>query len=577
MSYKAHHERSIKDPDGFWGEQAKLIHWEKPFDKVLNYNNPPFAKWFEGGLTNLCYNAVDRHYKSNPDQLALVAVSTETNQEKAYTFKELYEEVNRMAAIYKANGIQKGDRVLIYMPMIAEACFAMLACARIGAIHSVVFGGFASHSLATRIDDAKPKMVVTAEAGMRGGKAVPYKPLLDEAITLATYKPEKVLIVNRGLSEFTTIAGRDLDYATERQKHLNDLVPVEWVDATHPSYILYTSGTTGKPKGVSHTHRNFIQAGQTVPSQTAYGAGEEGPTMTITPEQKPDYAKQLAIALNSQSPTVRALGTEMLKQSITPQKVGADESLVVRDIFGGGGYTPIAKGAEKLPTEYKEYQKAVEGGFKGSFFDYQQALKRAGAPSVSVNTAKDISAQVGDIAKESRVQAAGAVQTADAANRIIQAVDSKNLISGPGANVRLQAAQIADAIGAGGNTTADKIANSRQAVQGLAQLTLQGRKQMRGEGAITESEGKLAERAMSGDLNFTAAEIRQLAEAAKRSAKFTYNQHQNIINTMQNNPDAKGLVPYFQVPADADIFNPRPVGGQSATRTKADQILQGKP
>ena len=138
-------------------------------------------------------------------------------------------------------------------------------------------------------------------------------------------------------------------------------------------------------------------------------------------------------------------------------------------------------------------------------------------------------------------------------------------------------AQIADAIGAGGNTTADKIANSRQAVQGLAQLTLQGRKQMRGEGAITESEGKLAERAMSGDLNFTAAEIRQLAEAAKRSAKFTYNQHQNIINTMQNNPDAKGLVPYFQVPADADIFNPRPVGGQSATRTKADQILQGKP
>ena len=134
-----------------------------------------------------------------------------------------------------------------------------------------------------------------------------------------------------------------------------------------------------------------------------------------------------------------------------------------------------------------------------------------------------------------------------------------------------------DLIGAGGNTTADKIANSRQAVQGLAQLTLQGRKQMRGEGAITESEGKLAERAMSGDLNFTAAEIRQLAEAAKRSAKFTYNQHQNIINTMQNNPDAKGLVPYFQVPADADIFNPRPVGGQSATRTKADQILQGKP
>jgi len=118
MSYKSEHERSIKDPDGFWGEQAKLIHWEKPFNKVLDYANPPFAKWFEGGLTNLCYNAVDRHLKDRPDQIALVAVSTETNLEKAYTFKELYEEVNRMAAIYKANGVKKGDRVLIYMPMI---------------------------------------------------------------------------------------------------------------------------------------------------------------------------------------------------------------------------------------------------------------------------------------------------------------------------------------------------------------------------------------------------------------------------------------------------------------------------
>jgi len=250
MSYKAHHERSIQDPDGFWGEQAQLVHWEKPYKSVLNYSNPPFAKWFEGGLTNLCYNAVDRHLKDRANQTALVAVSTETNIEKAYNYQELYEEVNRIAAILKANGVQKGDRVLIYMPMIAEACFAMLACVRIGAIHSVVFGGFASHSLASRIDDAKPKMIITAEAGMRGGKAVPYKPLLDEAITLATSKPEKVLVVNRGLVDYTPIAGRDLDYATERQKHLNDIVPIEWVDSTHPSYILYTSGTTGKPKGV---------------------------------------------------------------------------------------------------------------------------------------------------------------------------------------------------------------------------------------------------------------------------------------------------------------------------------------
>ena len=217
MSYKAFHERSIKDPDGFWGDLAKLIHWEKPFKKVLEYSNPPFAKWFEGGQTNLCYNAVDRHLGDRADQVALVSVSTETNQEKAFTFKELYTEVNRMAAILKANGVQKGDRVLIYMPMIAEACFAMLACARIGAIHSVVFGGFASHSLASRIDDAKPRMIITAEAGARGGKPVPYKPLLDEAIQLATEKPEKVLLVNRGLTEYTTVQGRDLDYATERQ------------------------------------------------------------------------------------------------------------------------------------------------------------------------------------------------------------------------------------------------------------------------------------------------------------------------------------------------------------------------
>ena len=280
MSYKAHHERSIKDPDGFWGEQAKLIHWQKPFDKVLNYDNPPFAKWFEGGLTNLCYNAVDRHVPERAKQIALVAVSTETNQEKTYTYQELYEEVNRMAAIYQANGIKKGDRVLIYMPMIAEACFAMLACARIGAIHSVVFGGFASHSLASRIDDAQPKMIVTAEAGARGGKAVPYKPLLDEAITLASYKPEKVLIINRGLVEFTTVAGRDLDYASERQKHLNDIVPIEWVDATHPSYILYTSGTTGKPKGVQRDTGGYAVA--LAASMKHIFTGSAGETMFCT-------------------------------------------------------------------------------------------------------------------------------------------------------------------------------------------------------------------------------------------------------------------------------------------------------
>ena len=202
-AYKTFHERSIKDPQGFWAEQAQLIEWFKPFDQVLDYSKPPFAKWYVGGKTNLCHNAVDRHLKTQADARALVAVSTETDQEKVYTFKELHTEVNRMAAILKAQGVAKGDRVLIYMPMIAEACFAMLACARIGAIHSVVFGGFASHSLASRIDDAKPKMVISAEAVARGGKAVPYKPLLDEAIQLATHKPEHVLIVDRRLVEFT--------------------------------------------------------------------------------------------------------------------------------------------------------------------------------------------------------------------------------------------------------------------------------------------------------------------------------------------------------------------------------------
>jgi len=260
IGYKSFHENSIRDPKVFWSEQAKLVDWHQPFSQVLDYSKPPFAKWFVGGQTNLCHNAVDRHLKDRASQIALVAVSTETNQEHAYTFLELHDEVNRMAAILQANGVKKGDRVLIYMPMIAQACFAMLACTRIGAIHSVVFGGFASHSLASRIDDAKPKMIITAEAGMRGGKAVPYKPLLDEAITLSTAKPEKVLIVNRGLSEYTTVANRDLDYATEREKHLNTKVPVEWVDATHPSYILYTSGTTGKPKGVQRDTGGYAVA-----------------------------------------------------------------------------------------------------------------------------------------------------------------------------------------------------------------------------------------------------------------------------------------------------------------------------
>jgi propionyl-CoA synthetase len=165
-----------------------------------------------------------------------------------------------MAATLKALGVGKGDRVLIYMPMVAEACFAMLACARIGAIHSVVFGGFASHSLASRIEDAKPTAIVSSDAGMRGGKVVPYKHLLDEAISLSAHKPAKVLMVNRGLAEFPKVAGRDEDYATLRAAHMDDVVPCEWVASNHPSYILYTSGTTGKPKGVQRDTAGYAVA-----------------------------------------------------------------------------------------------------------------------------------------------------------------------------------------------------------------------------------------------------------------------------------------------------------------------------
>ncbi|HRE17708.1 MAG TPA: acetyl-coenzyme A synthetase N-terminal domain-containing protein, partial [Rhodocyclaceae bacterium] len=178
-TYQDFYQRSLNDRDGFWREQAQLIDWQQPFDQVCDFSRPPFAKWFVGGKTNLCYNAVDRHAAKRPNDRALVYISTETDEEKIYSFAELQAEVMRMAAIMQSLGVKKGDRVLIYMPMIAEATFAILACARIGAIHSVVFGGFASGSLATRIDDAKPVLVVSSDAGMRNGKAVPYKHLLD--------------------------------------------------------------------------------------------------------------------------------------------------------------------------------------------------------------------------------------------------------------------------------------------------------------------------------------------------------------------------------------------------------------
>ena len=254
MSYADFYRTSIEDPETFWRKEAERIDWHQPFSQVLDYSRPPFARWFVGGQTNLCHNAVDRWASRQGEQTALIAITTETPDgtpsEKTWSFIELQAEVERMAAIMQSLGVRKGDTVLIYMPMIAEATFAMLACARIGAIHSVVFGGFASNSLATRIEDAKPVLIVSADAGSRGGKPVPYKPLLDQAIQLSAHKPSHVLLVDRQRVAMDTTPGRDVDYATLREQYFNAKVPVTWLDSEDISYILYTSGTTGRPKGV---------------------------------------------------------------------------------------------------------------------------------------------------------------------------------------------------------------------------------------------------------------------------------------------------------------------------------------
>ena len=258
-NYEKLYERSLDDPEGFWAEAAEDVHWYKKWDKVFDDSRQPFYEWFKGGVVNSCYNALDLHVANGrADQLALVYDSPVTDTIKTFTYRELLDEVARFAGVLASQGVEKGDRVVIYMPMVPEAAVAMLACARIGAVHSVVFGGFAANELATRIDDAKPKLVVSASCGIEVDRVIPYKPLLDQAIEIASVKPERNIILRRPQSEASMVAGRDLDWS----ELMAGTEPVDCVPlaATDPLYILYTSGTTGIPKGVVRDNGGHLVA-----------------------------------------------------------------------------------------------------------------------------------------------------------------------------------------------------------------------------------------------------------------------------------------------------------------------------
>jgi propionyl-CoA synthetase len=243
------HRRSLEQREEFWVEAAQAIDWIEPWTRVLDDSRAPFYRWFSGGRLNTCYNALDRHVeRGRADQLALIYDSPVTGTTKTFTYSELRERVARVAGALVAQGVQRGDRVIVYMPMVPEAVIAMLACARIGAIHSVVFGGFASHELASRIEDAKPKVVVTASCGIEPGRIVAYKPLLDAAIAMVESKPERCLVLQRPMLEAELDPVRDLDW--DDALAVAQLVPCVPVGATDPLYILYTSGTTGQPKGI---------------------------------------------------------------------------------------------------------------------------------------------------------------------------------------------------------------------------------------------------------------------------------------------------------------------------------------
>ena len=241
--------RSVSDPEGFWGEAAKGIDWIKTWDTVLDSSNPPFYRWFKGGVLNTCYNAVDRHVeRGRGEQAAIIYDSPVTQTARTITYRELQTQVSQFGGLLRSLGVAKGDRVIIYMPMIPEAVVAMLSCARIGAVHSVVFGGFAPSELSTRINDAKPKVIVSASCGIEGKKVLPYKPMLDQAIELSTHKPAHTVVFQRPQATADMQPGRDVDWVSGSAAA--EPAGCEPVNATDPLYILYTSGTTGQPKGI---------------------------------------------------------------------------------------------------------------------------------------------------------------------------------------------------------------------------------------------------------------------------------------------------------------------------------------